>query len=510
MQLCHTPAALSAVFDEPNLIASAGLVPGVALADRIGLRDLADEWLTVPGSTGCAGAKVMSAGGRDARRCGQHRRHGPAAPRRHGQGVHGCARPVHVGVVPALLHLRPRPPARRGRLQGPDRAGRGRAHAAGRGRRAGHARHRRHRQAGVRGRPSRARNMGTRRSRASTPRSPRSAPIAGRPGDRRRSAAPRCCRLRARGGPPGPRRGHHHPPGGGHRADPGPHRLRVLQPRVRHRGHQDRGVVLGRGPTGQRRASGDRQPSTTGAWVRIEYSQAVLDTDTGELVSAAEVAEVPYLAFTSHRTPVAGTVDRAPGPGTQHHEAGRRRPTGGPVPGLAVSRDLHQQPRLHWSKPSPSTAVTPIVEQVIADLKAWRRWRTCPRSRFQANAAWLVAATIAFNLTRAIGVTAGGKFTKAEGATVRARIINTPARVSRSGRRQRLHLPKRWPWADALADPLDHGHDHLTARPPRPYDPRTQEKPEPDRRHRHARIPNHPTDTLRAAQRARSTTRSVD
>lgn len=26
------------------------------------------------------------------------------------------------------------------------------------------------------------------------------------------------------------------------------------------------------------------------AWVRIEYRQAVLDTDTGELVSAAEVA----------------------------------------------------------------------------------------------------------------------------------------------------------------------------------------------------------------------------
>ncbi len=42
MQLCHTPAALFAVFDEPNLIARAGLVPAVALADRIGLRDLAD------------------------------------------------------------------------------------------------------------------------------------------------------------------------------------------------------------------------------------------------------------------------------------------------------------------------------------------------------------------------------------------------------------------------------------------------------------------------------------
>ena len=70
-----------------------------------------------------------------------------------------------------------------------------------------------------------------------------------------------------------------------------------------------------------------------------------------------------------------------------------------------------------------------------------------PSGRFQANAAWLVAATIAFNLTRAIGVAAGGKFTRAEAATIRARILNVPARVSRSSRRQRLHLPKRWPWA---------------------------------------------------------------
>ena len=43
------------------------------------------------------------------------------------------------------------------------------------------------------------------------------------------------------------------------------------------------------------------------SWVRIEYRHAVLDSDTGELVSAAEVAEVPY-AFTSHRTPVQGRL----------------------------------------------------------------------------------------------------------------------------------------------------------------------------------------------------------
>jgi hypothetical protein len=60
VRLCRTPAALSAPSDEANLIACAGPVPAVVLADRIGLRDLADESLTVPGARGTARAKVMS------------------------------------------------------------------------------------------------------------------------------------------------------------------------------------------------------------------------------------------------------------------------------------------------------------------------------------------------------------------------------------------------------------------------------------------------------------------
>ena len=49
---------MSATFDEPNLVGSAGLVPAVGLADRVGLVELADTMLTVPGAKGCAGAKV--------------------------------------------------------------------------------------------------------------------------------------------------------------------------------------------------------------------------------------------------------------------------------------------------------------------------------------------------------------------------------------------------------------------------------------------------------------------
>ena len=61
MQLLHTPAALSASFDEPNLLVSAGLVPAVRPAERVGLPELAAEHLSVPGPAGAnAEAKVMS------------------------------------------------------------------------------------------------------------------------------------------------------------------------------------------------------------------------------------------------------------------------------------------------------------------------------------------------------------------------------------------------------------------------------------------------------------------
>ncbi len=61
MQLCHTSRATSAVFDDPNLVSSAGLVPVVALARSAGLHELAQQHLTVPTDKGAnAGLKVAS------------------------------------------------------------------------------------------------------------------------------------------------------------------------------------------------------------------------------------------------------------------------------------------------------------------------------------------------------------------------------------------------------------------------------------------------------------------
>src|SRR5450759_4692938 len=61
MQLCHTSRATTAVFDDPNLVSSAGLVPVLRLARSAGLYELADEHLSVPTDKGAnSGLKVAS------------------------------------------------------------------------------------------------------------------------------------------------------------------------------------------------------------------------------------------------------------------------------------------------------------------------------------------------------------------------------------------------------------------------------------------------------------------
>ena len=61
VQLSHTAKSTSAVFDDPNLVGSAGLVPVMRLAAQAGLAALADRLLSVPTDKGAnAGVKVAS------------------------------------------------------------------------------------------------------------------------------------------------------------------------------------------------------------------------------------------------------------------------------------------------------------------------------------------------------------------------------------------------------------------------------------------------------------------
>jgi hypothetical protein len=64
MKVSHAAAAVDVAFDDPNLIADAGLVPVVALAEQIGLPKLVIEHVMIRGAANGAGAnpvaKVMS------------------------------------------------------------------------------------------------------------------------------------------------------------------------------------------------------------------------------------------------------------------------------------------------------------------------------------------------------------------------------------------------------------------------------------------------------------------
>jgi Transposase DDE domain group 1 len=183
-----------------------------------------------------------------------------------------------------------------------------------------------------------------------------------------------------------------------------------------------------------------------GAWTPIHYPDAFVDTETGELVSDAEVAEIAYTAFTS-------------------------RPKNQQVTGRLIVRRVKRlnpqaaagQDELYTTWRHHAVFVTSsfemlqaegqhrdhaIVEQVIADAAA-SALAHLPSGAFNANAAWTLLWAIAHNLTRAMGVLAGGFHARATTATIRAHLINVPARVARSARRVRLHLPERWPWEPA-------------------------------------------------------------
>src|ERR687894_1746180 len=64
MKVSHAAVAVDVAFDDPNLVADAGLVPVLALAEQIGLPELVAEQVVITGAANGAGAnpaaKVMS------------------------------------------------------------------------------------------------------------------------------------------------------------------------------------------------------------------------------------------------------------------------------------------------------------------------------------------------------------------------------------------------------------------------------------------------------------------
>jgi hypothetical protein len=184
------------------------------------------------------------------------------------------------------------------------------------------------------------------------------------------------------------------------------------------------------------------------AWTPIRYPHAIFDEAEQRWISDAEVAEVSFAAFRAHRhrlddqvtgrlivrrvrrlNPRQGVGQDELFPGYRHHAIF----TNSPLPMLQA--EAHHRGHA-------------IIEQVFADLKAGPLAHL-PSGRFAANNAWLVLAAMAFNLTRAAGALASLRHAKATTGAIRRQLISVPARLAHSARRLVLHLPALWPWQPA-------------------------------------------------------------
>jgi hypothetical protein len=92
-----------------------------------------------------------------------------------------------------------------------------------------------------------------------------------------------------------------------------------------------------------------------------------------------------------------------------------------------------------------------VCELAIRDLKAGAGLAHLPSGHFNANAAWLLAATLAHNLIRwtaTLGLGVRDQQTVAK--TLRRTLLALPGRLTRSARQWTLHLPAGWPWAHSF------------------------------------------------------------
>lgn len=454
MQFKHAPAAVSAVFDDPNLVSAAGLVPAMRLAAAAGLADLSQERLSVPTDRGSnAGAKVSSlvAGmvvGADSIDDMNVLRHGGMgtlfdrvyAPSTLGSFLRaftfGHVRQLDAVASRFLANLTARAPLLHTddgeyvlvdvddtviEVHGYGKQGAGFGYS------------------GVRG-------LNALLATASTT-----------------SSAPVILAQRLRKGSTGSPKGAARIVADalatvGRLHDRGDRPAVLLRADSAFYGHATIGAAIRAGADVSVTVRMDPAVKAAitsipaDAWTAIEYPNAVFDEQTGRWISRAEVAEVPFTAFRSRKK--------------TEHVTGR----------LVVRRipDLNprqvEQPTLFdtWRHHAFFTTTDPdqmdtvvadkthrahaIIEQVNADLKNGPLAHL-PSGKIWANSAWLVLAVIAFNLTRAAAVIAdhAGRLAKATTATIRRTLIHVPARIARSARRVRLHLPESWPWAHAFA-----------------------------------------------------------
>ena len=152
---------------------------------------------------------------------------------------------------------------------------------------------------------------------------------------------------------------------------------------------------------------------------------------------AADVAEITYVPFESEpgATSVRLIVRRVkPTPGSQLALLADYSYHGFVTDREGDTLELEADHRRHAE-----------IENAIRDLKYGVGLNHLPSGRFPANAAWLAVQLIAHNLARwtaRIGLGEQLVTTK----TLRRRFFSLAGRLTRSARRLTLHLPQHWPW----------------------------------------------------------------
>lgn len=465
MQLCHTSRATTAVFDDPNLVSSAGLVPVLRLARSAGLYELADEHLSVPTDKGAnSGLKVASlvagmVAGADSIDDMALLRHGGMgqvftrayAPSTLGSFLRaftfGHARQLDAVAERFLARLAQRAPLMGQAVErvmvdiddtiievhGYTKQGSGYGYSKVRGLNALIA---------TASTKNTAPVITAQRLRKGSCGSPRGA-------KRLVADALRTTRTLGVNGPA-----------------PAP-----LKPLMRADsaffGHPTISAAIRGGADVSVTVRLDKQIRATIAeipddgWTPIEYTDALYDEQTQTWVSRAEVAEITFTAFAAqkkaHHIPGRLVVRRIPdlNPTNKNSPADDAE--------KSVQEVLFEAWRFHaffttTNTEGPGGLDTvaadkihrghAIIEQVHADLKG-SALAHLPSANFAANSAWLVLAVIAFNLTRAAATITGPSLARATTATIRRKLINVPARTASSARRITLHLPTGWPWEDA-------------------------------------------------------------
>ena len=450
MKASHARPVRGAVFDEPNLVSAAGLVPVVALAGRVGLPDLADQFLTVPTDKGSnAGLKVTSlvagmVAGADSIDDMAILRHGGMrrvfdacyAPSTLGSFLRsfrfGHVRQLDAVASRTLIGLAGQAPLLPGldeyclldvddsilEVHGYAKQGAGFGYTH------------------VRGLNS---FIGTLSTSHAAPVIVAQRLRKGSCGSARGAArlvadalaTTKRLRTAGAGGPVMLRADSAFY---GHKVVAAAHRANaVVSITVRQNKHI-KAVITGIG---------------NDAWTTIKYPKAVFDEPSGRWISRAEVAEIPFTAFTSKRK-----AEQVPG-----RLVVRRIPDLNPK-AVAGQPTLFDTWRFHaFFTTSDLDTVTAdkthrghaIIEQVHADLKN-SALAHLPSKSFAANGAWLVLAVMAFNLTRAAATLSGSRLAKATTGTIRRTLIGVPARIAGSARTLTLHLPTGWPWQSSWTE----------------------------------------------------------